>query len=152
MAITTAEARTQIVDDLGAATDQIALAVACLGAAHELLDDLTADRLEADLFRPVQRALGRAKRTSAAFAGRHALTAPDGAQPSPGAPSQGVRSFVERAVVAATEASRMIAELQDSMLPIEFGDPELRSGLSDSRELVDRLPRAARDFLRTLGR
>ena len=86
MAITTAQARTQIVDDLGAAIDQIALAVACLGAAHELLDDLTADRLEADLFRPVQRALGRAKRTRAAFAGRHALTVPDGPQPSPGAP------------------------------------------------------------------
>ena len=77
MAITTAEARTQIVDDLGAATDQIALAVAFLGAAHELLDDLTADRLEADLFRPVQRALGRAKRTRGAFAGLHALTVPD---------------------------------------------------------------------------
>ena len=152
MAITTAEARTQIVGDLGVAADQIALAVACLGAAHELLDDLTADRLEADLFRPVQRALGRAKRTRAAFAGRHALTAPDGAQPSPGAPSQGVKSFVERAVVAATQGSRMIAELQDSMLPIEFGDAELRSGLSETRELVDTLPRAARDFLRTLGR
>ena len=58
---------------------------------------------------------------------------------------------MDRAVVAATEASRMIAE-QDSMLPIEFGDPELRSGLADSRELVDRLPGAARGFLRTLGR
>ena len=59
---------------------------------------------------------------------------------------------MDRSVVAATEASRMIAELQDSMLPIEFGDPELRSGLADSRELVDRLPGAARGFLRTLGR
>jgi hypothetical protein len=152
MAITTAEARTQIVDDLGAATDQIALAVAALGAAHELLDELTADRLEADLFRPVQRALGRARRTNVEFARRHGLTVRDGAQPSPGLPSQGVKSLVDRAVVAAMEAGRLIAELQDSMLPIEFGDPELRSGLAESRELVDRLPGAARQFLRTLGR
>ena len=150
MAITTAEARTQIVDDLGAATDQITLAVACL-AAHELLDDLTADRLEADLFRPVQRApagpSAQTRRSPDVTAPR-----PRRGAPSPGAPSQGVRSFREGAVVAATEASRLIAELQDSMLPIEFGDSELRSGLSETRELVDTLPRAARAFLRTLGR
>jgi hypothetical protein len=152
MAITTAEARKQIVDDLAAATERIAQAVDSLGAAHELLDELTADRLEADLFRPVQRALARAKRTNAAFAARHGLTVGDRAQLSPGAPSQGVKSLVDRAVVAAMEASRLIAELQDSMLPTEFGDPELRSGLADSRELVDRLPGAARGFLRTLGR
>ncbi|MGH2987543.1 MAG: hypothetical protein ACRDLO_12765 [Solirubrobacterales bacterium] len=152
MAITTGQARAQIVHDLGAATDRIALAVASLGAAYELLDELTADRLEADLFRPVQRALGRAKRTNAEFAARHRLTVRDGTEPSPGLPSQGVNAFVNGAVVAATDASRLIAELQDSMLPIEFGDPELRSGLADARELVDQLPAAARDFLRTLGR
>ena len=152
MAITTLEARTQIVDELGAATEQIALAVACLGAAYELLDELTADRLEGELFRPVQRALGRAKRTNAEFAERYGLTGPVADEPSAGVPSQGVRAFVDRAVVAATEASRLIAELQDSMLPIEAGDSELRSGLAEARELVDQLPRAARDFLRTRGR
>ena len=57
---------------------------------------------------------------------------------------------MERAVVAATEASRLIAELQDSMLPIEFGDPELRATLRDARARRP-LPRAARDFLRTLA-
>jgi hypothetical protein len=152
MAITTLEARTQIVDELGAATERIALAVACLGAAYELLDELTADRLEGELFRPVQRALGRAKRTNAQFAERYGLTLAVADEPSPGVPSQGVRAFVDRAVVAATEASRLIAELQDSMLPIEAGDSELRTGLAEVRELVDQLPRAARDFLRTHGR
>jgi hypothetical protein len=152
MAITTLEARTQIVDELGAATEQIALSVASLGAAYELLDELTADRLEGELFRPVQRALGRAKRTNAQFAERYGLTVPVADESLPGAPSQGVRAFVDRAVVAAIEASRLIAELQDSMLPIEAGDPELRSGLAAARDLVDQLPGAARDFLRTRGR
>jgi hypothetical protein len=45
-----------------------------------------------------------------------------------------------------------IAELQDSMLPIESGDPELRQGLAEVRELLAELPLGARDFLRTLGR
>ena len=100
----------------------------------------------------MQRALGRAKRTNAEFAERYGLTGPVADEPSAGVPSQGVRAFVDRAVVAATEASRLIAELQDSMLPIEAGDSELRSGLAEARELVDQLPRAARDFLRTRGR
>jgi hypothetical protein len=38
------------------------------------------------------------------------------------------------------------------MLPIESGDAELRTGLSDVRELLDRVPASARQFLRTLGR
>ena len=152
MAVTTLEARTQIVDELGGATLQIAYSVACLGAAYELLDETTADRLEDELFRPVQRALGRAKRTNAEFAARYGLSAPNIEPPSPGVPSQGVRAFVDHAVNAAAEASRRIAELQDSMLPIEAGDPELRAALAEVRELVDRLAAPARTFLSTLGR
>ncbi len=41
--------------------------VAWLGSAYEQLDDQQADRLEEQLFRPVQRAYGRAKRTHAQF-------------------------------------------------------------------------------------
>jgi hypothetical protein len=71
---------------------------------------------------------------------------------SPGLSSQAVGAFVERAVTASTDANRTIAELQDSMLPIESGDAELPTGLSDVRELLDRLAAGARQFLRTLGR
>ena len=152
MAITTLEARGQILDDLAGALDQLALAVACLGGAHELLDDATAERLEAELFRPAQKAYGRGKRTLAGFAQRFALGAPELASPSPGLRSQGVKSFVERAVVASSEADRRIAELQDSMLPIESGDPELRAGLTEVRELLSGLPSTAQQFLRVLGR
>jgi hypothetical protein len=152
VAITTVEARGQILDELAGATIQIGFAVGCLGAAYELLDELTGDRLEAELFRPAQRAFASAKRTGSAFAGRYGLEAPSREAPSPGLPSQGVKVFVDRAITAATEASRRIAELQDSMLPIEAGDAELRAGLAATRDLVDGLPAPARSFLSTLGR
>src|SRR3954469_18398647 len=118
MALTALEARTQIVDDLALALDQLALAVACLGEAHELLDDATAERLESELFRPVQKAYGRGKRTRTGFAQRFGLEVREVDSPSPGLPSQGVKSFVDRAVAASSEADTRIAELQDSMLPI----------------------------------
>ena len=152
MAITTLEARGRILDDLAAAADHLALGVACLGEAFELGDVGTADRLETELFRPVQKAYGRAKRTHAQFAARCGLAGREFESPSPGVSSQGVKSFVERAVAASAEADRAIAELQDSMLPIESGDAELRTGLSEVRELLDEVPTNARQFLRTLGR
>jgi hypothetical protein len=149
---TAVEARQQILADLAIAIDQIALATACLGQAYELLDDATADRLEAELFRPVQKAFGRAKRAHSQFATQVGLPAQSFESPSAGLPSQGVKRFVERAVAASAEADHTIAGLQDSMLPIEVGDPELRAGLAEVRELVEEMPGRARGFLRTLGR
>ena len=73
MAYTTAEARQQLLDDLAHAVDEIGVALAALGGAYELLDEHTADRLEEELFRPVQVAYGRAQRTHAGFAERHGL-------------------------------------------------------------------------------
>jgi hypothetical protein len=58
----------------------------------------------------------------------------------------------ERATGASLEADQAIAELQDSMLPIEAGDAELRSGLSEVRELLAPVPGASADLLRVLGR
>jgi hypothetical protein len=149
---TALEARQQLLADLATAIDQIALATACLGEAYEQLDDATADRLEAELFRPVQKAFGRAKRAHSQFAAQAGLPARSFEPPSAGLPSQGVKRFVERAVAASVEAGHTIAGLQDSMLPIEVGDPELRAGLAEVRELVEEMPGRARGFLRTLGR
>ena len=117
-----------------------------------MLDDLTAERLEDELFRPLQKAYGRGKRTLTGFAQRCGLDARELDSPSPGLRSQGVKSLIERAVAATGEADRQIAELQDSMLPIESGDSELRAGLTEVRELLGELPGTARQFLRTLGR
>jgi hypothetical protein len=152
VARTALEAREQILTDLAVAIDQIALASACLGQAYERLDELTADRLEEELFRPVQKAFGRAKRTHSQFAARFGLPAREFDSPSAGLPSQGVKLFVERAVAASAEAGRTVAALQDSMLPIEAGDAELRTALAEVRGLLDAVPRRAAEFLRTLGR
>jgi hypothetical protein len=45
-----------------------------------------------------------------------------------------------------------LGELQDSMLPIEVGDVELRAGLSEVRELIGSVRARAREMVRTLGR
>jgi hypothetical protein len=49
-------------------------------------------------------------------------------------------------------ADRTLAGLQDSMLPVEAGDEELRAGLKAVREPLGGLPGNARAFLRVLGR
>jgi len=55
-------------------------------------------------------------------------------------------------VAAAGRADAVLAELQDSLLPVEVGDQELRASLADLRELVAAFPQRARELLRTLGR
>ena len=73
-------------------------------------------------------------------------------QPSAGLASQGAAALIGRAVEAAAEADQLLAELQDSMLPVEAGDAELRAGLVSIREPLGGLPARARGFLRGLGR
>ena len=152
MAYVAGEARQELLDELGKAIDHIASALAALAEAYEQLGTRPADRLEEELFGPVQAAYGRAKRTHAGFARRHDL--PDRAfDPAPpGLPSTGVRGFVDSAVASVAEADAVLAELQDSMMPVEVGDPELRAGLSEVRELLGEVSGRAREFTRTLGR
>jgi hypothetical protein len=152
MAYTTAEGREQVLSDLAVAIEQIAEALAALGEAYEQLDEHTGDVLEEQLFRPVQSAYGRAKRTYADFASRSQLRARTFTDHSPGAQSQSVRDLIERAADAAYDADQSIAELQDSMLPVEVGDPELRAGLSQVRETLSAVPARARGLIRTVGR
>src|SRR5450755_1191 len=101
MAYTTAEGREQVLDDLAAATERIAIALACLGEAYEHLDDHSAETLEAALFRPVQLAYGRAQRTHAEFARRHGLEVRTFEAASPGLQSQTVHDLIASAVEAA---------------------------------------------------
>jgi hypothetical protein len=70
----------------------------------------------------------------------------------PEAPSTGVRGFVEHAVEAVGAADTGIAELQDSLMPVEVGDAELRAGLTEVRQLLDGVPERARAFVREFGR
>ena len=152
MAYTTAEGREQVLNDLAVAIDQIAEALAALGEAYEHLDERAADVLEEQLFRPVQSAYGRARRTYSEFAARSNLRGRTFAPHSPGAQSQSIQSLIERAVDAVHDADQSIAELQDSMLPVEVGDPELCAGLSAVRETLSSVQLRARELVRTVGR
>jgi hypothetical protein len=152
MAYTTAEGRQELMEAISQAIDELAFASACLAEAYERLDEHNADLLEEACFRPVQKAFGRAKRTQSEFAARHGLSQDAFEQPETGLTSQGAAAFVERAVEAAGSADHVLADLQDTMLPIEAGDEELRAGLKSVREPLDGLPARARDLLRGLGR
>jgi hypothetical protein len=153
MAYTTAEGRQELLDQLADAIDEIGYALAELGAAYELLDVTTADKLEEELFGPCQRAYGRAKRTYAAFADRAGLEAAtfDGQQ-STGLPSTGAKGFIDNAVDGLSSAGGKLATLQDSPMLLEVGDVELRKGLAEIRELIGGLPHVARELERRLGR
>jgi hypothetical protein len=152
MAYVTAEARQELLDTIAEAIDEIGVALAALGAAYEQLDENTGDRLEEELFRPVQVAYGRAKRTHSGFAERYGLAGREFAAAVPGSPSHGVKGFVEEAVDAVGRADHVLSELQDSMRPVDVGDAELRAGLADVREHLGGLRSRARQLVSILGR
>jgi hypothetical protein len=152
MVRTTAEGRRELLEALGEAADDIGVALSTLGAAYEQLDERSADELEDKLFRPVQLAYGRARRTYAEFAARHGLPIRDFVPPPPGLPSTGAKVFIERAVAAVGKADHALESLQDSLLPVEVGDPDLRAALADLRTLVGDLGKQARELVRTMGR
>jgi len=152
MAYTNVEGRQQLLETVAEAIGAIGFALASLSAAYEQLDEYSADKLEEELFRPVQVAYGRAKRTYAEFAGRHGLANRTFEPRSPGLPSIRAKGFIDNAVEAVGEADRVLAALQDSPLPVEVGDLELRAGLADVRKLIGGLRGQARELVRTLGR
>ena len=82
------EARQELLDTLGEATDDIAVALAALAEAYEQLGA------------PVQAAYGRAKGTYVGFARRHGLPDRTFTPAPPGLPSTGVRGFVDAAVAS----------------------------------------------------
>ena len=152
MAYASKEARQDLLDTIADAIDEVAVALAALGAAYEQLDERSADELEEQLFRPVQVAYGRARRTHSEFAGRHGLPNRSFAPAPPGHPSQGVKGFIDAAVAAVGRADARLSQLQDSMRPVEVGDAELRAGLSEVRRQIAEVPRRASELVRGLGR
>lgn len=152
MGITGAEARQEIVDELGAAIAQLTLATNAIGEAFELVSVTAQDRLEEMLFMPAQKGLGRIKRAQKGFAEANGLDASEQPVPSAGPPSQGARGFVEKAAEGARQAEYHLSDLQDSTYWIEFGDAELRAAVAEARERIGTVPGAATEFLRTLGR
>lgn len=152
MAYSAADARRELLDVVAAATDRVGVALAALGQAYDQLDEVAADRLERELFRPLQGAYGRAQRTHAGFAERHGLPARSFRQAAPPAASRGVKGLLAGAVDAIRAADGGLAALQDSLRPVEVGDAELRAGLADVRAALGPLPARAERLVRVFGR
>lgn len=155
MSYTSEEGRRELLEATAEAADAIGAALAALGEAYELVDDDTAERLEDELFGPVQAAYGRMKRGHAEFAARCGLApssfvAETEARPLP--PSAMASGYLEQAVESGQHADDILSELQDSLLPVEVGDPELRAAIADVRTRLGELPPRAHELLRTLGR
>jgi hypothetical protein len=152
MSYTTADGRRQLLDTLAASADQIGLAVAYLGEAFEQLDDYAAERLEEQLFRPVQLAYGRTRRVYTGFAERHGLASREFERQQPHVRANDARGLIDRAVEAVGRADGALGGMQDSLLPIEVGDAELRAGVEEVRVLLGEVAERARRLERTLGR
>lgn len=151
MSYSAADARQQILDELAGAAERLGEALAALGEAYERMEEHAADRLEERLFGPVQVAYGRARRTHTEFARRHQLPERTFSQAALRLPTD-PRHSIEQAVDALRAADETLATLQDSMLPVDVGDPELRAGLSAVRELIAPMPSRARALTQVLGR
>jgi hypothetical protein len=149
---TTADARKQLLDTVAEAADALGAALASLTEAYEQLDELSGDAVEEQLFRPVQMAYGRARRAHASFAERHGLPGRPFEPAVAGAPSKGVKGFLDSASASVGDADRTLATLQDSMLPVEVGDLQLRGDLEEVRSLLRGLGARAHEIVRTFGR
>jgi hypothetical protein len=62
------------------------------------------------------------------------------------------KGIIARAAASVERADATLATLQDSMLPVEVGDPPLRAGLEQVRVLLGAIARQTREITRTLGR
>jgi hypothetical protein len=151
MAYSTQEGRTQILDDTAQAAAELGRAIAALGEAYEHLDEQTAELMEQRLFRPLQGAYSQLNRTRAEFAQRTTLVAREVTPALTRAP-EGPRESLEHAADAISDADQMLADLQDTLLPVEVGDQPLRAGLSAVRNAIGRLPELCDEMVRTVGR
>ena len=148
----TTQARKDLLEIVSEAINQIGRALAALGTAYENLDEPTADRLEQDLFRPVQLAYGRAQRAHTSFAARSGLRVRKFTPPPQNSPGRSTIELIDRAVSHAQDADTGLSTLQDSMLPVDVGDPQLREDLAQTRQALAEVPRHATAFMREFGR
>jgi hypothetical protein len=145
------EARRELLEEVAQSIDELARAIAGVGEAYDAVDERMADRIEAELFKPLQGAYAAATRTYSGFAARTGLDARSFMPADPPAP-RGVRDLVEEAVDDAAHAEQILADLQDSLAPVEVGDPDLRAGLADVRRRLGEIPGHAEQLIRVLGR
>ncbi len=151
MTYTAQSARAQILTEVATGADELCGALAALSEAYEQLDEQSAGIMEDQLFRPLQAAYGQLVRTHAGFASRHGFPGREQQAATPVLPTQ-PRETIERAAEAVQVADETLSELQDSMLPVEVGDRELREGLERARILIAPFQSRCAELTRTLGR
>jgi hypothetical protein len=137
----TTQARKDLLETVSEAINQIGRAIAALGTAYENLDEPT-----------VQLAYGRAQRAHTGFASRSGLRVRTFTPPPPNSPGRTTIELVERAVGYTADADTALSTLQDSMLPVDVGDPQLREDLALTRQALTEVPRRATEFSRQFGR
>ena len=152
MTQTTAEAQQELLAAVAAAARHLGLALAALGAASEQLDEHHGEQVEDRLFRPVQSAYGVARRAHDRFAERHGLPRRRPAAPPAALASAGPRMLIDQAAVDVGQADQALTTLQDSMLPVEVGDTELRGALADVRGAIGNFGADARAVVSRIGR
>ena len=54
--------------------------------------------------------------------------------------------------MAVGKADTALAGLQDSLLPVEVGDAQLRAALAELRDLIGDFAQRAREIVRVIGR
>ncbi|HUA11681.1 MAG TPA: hypothetical protein VMA83_06725 [Solirubrobacteraceae bacterium] len=147
------EGRERILLDVAEAAAALMGAQEALGEAHEQLDDAAAGRLELELYGPVRDATKSALAGASAFAARVGMTftRPAGEHHAR-TRGDGPREYVDAATALVARADELLAELQDSLLPVEVGDTELREALAATRRTIAPLAHSALEFERTLGR
>ena len=152
MTYVASEARRHLLDTIAEAIEELGAAMGALTEAYDLLDDDSADRMEEALFRPVQTAFGRAQKAHAGFAERHGMEGRSFTAAARINATRGARALLEAALDELDEAELILTELQDSMMPVEVGDAELRSGLADVRRHLGEAQDAGGGFLSLMGR
>ena len=75
MSYVTTEARKELLVEVAEAIEEMSRSIAAIGEAYDAVDEAMADRIEAELFKPLQGAYASATRTYATFASRHELPA-----------------------------------------------------------------------------
>ena len=154
MTYTAREGREQILAEMHEAAAALMGAQEALGGAYELLDDQSADRLESELYTPVGSATKAALSACASFSARYGFeqAKPEAGEHVARMRGEGAREMIDAATALVGKADAVLAGLQDSMLPVEVGDQELRENLSAIRRTLAPLGGAARELERTLGR
>ena len=114
-------------------------AIEALASAYETLDEHAADELESKLYGPASGAAEnkRPPSTLTEFAQRNEeFFTRRAAKHFAGEGMTTRAETVDAAVALVGEADTLIAELQDSLLPVEVGDAPLREGLAARRAIA----------------